>query len=717
MQRFTLVVMALALALALAACGASEQDATTAAELNSPAVKNEILWDTWGVPHIYGDSDVAVFKGMGWAQMESHGDLLLRLYGEGRGRAAEYWGEEHLESDRYVRKMGIPARGQAWLELQTPEMRANIEAFAEGINNYARQHPERIADDVEVVLPVTASDVLAHVNRVLHFTFVTRGVLQQADQALSQSVGEVAYTPEQDDQVPGSNAWAIAPSKSASGNPLLVATPHLPWEGLYLFYEQHLVGPDFDVYGSSLIGFPNITIGFNDRLGWTHTVNTYDGADLFNLTVEGNGYQFGDEVREFDTRTETILVKTNDGGTREEALVVKSSVHGPVVAEEGDRAIALRVAGLDRAGAISEWWDMSRASTLQEFETALKRLQYPMFNVLYADADGHIFYLFNGVVPERPFGDVATWRGAVDGSDPSTLWNSYLPYDKLPRVVDPANGWLQNANDPPWTTTAPQSLSADDFPAYLAPERMRGRAQRSTRMLLNDESITFDEAVAYKHDTRVELADRVLDDLLAAVAASTNARAKEAATVLAQWDRTVNANNRGGLLFEAWLTRWMSNPANWATPWSADSPVDTPAGIADTSVAVAYLVEAAGEVEGKYGALDTIWSDVRRARRNGIDLPVGGASGYPLGVFRVAGFIEAEEQKRTVFFGDSYYSVMEFTPEGVRAKVLTAYGNATQPHSPHNGDQLELFSRKEMRPVWKARADVEANTASRTEIQ
>ncbi|HKJ03019.1 MAG TPA: penicillin acylase family protein, partial [Longimicrobiales bacterium] len=158
-----LLVCALA-ALGVAAC---------ARATSSGPSRDEILWDTWGVPHVYGTTDEAVFRGQGWAQMRSHGDLILRLYGQARGRAAEYWGPQYLDSDRWVRTMGIPRRGEAWLASQSPGFRRNLEAFAQGMNDYARAHPDRLDDAAEQVLPVTAADVLAHGNRVIHFTFVT----------------------------------------------------------------------------------------------------------------------------------------------------------------------------------------------------------------------------------------------------------------------------------------------------------------------------------------------------------------------------------------------------------------------------------------------------------------------------------------------------------------------------------------------------------------
>ena len=114
------------------------------------------------MPHIFADDTVNLFYAFGWAQMHAHGDLLLRLYGQARGRAAEYWGERYLESDRLLRTIGTPGRAGEWYAAQSPDFRANLDAFAAGINAYARQHPERLADEVQVVLAVTSEDVLAH---------------------------------------------------------------------------------------------------------------------------------------------------------------------------------------------------------------------------------------------------------------------------------------------------------------------------------------------------------------------------------------------------------------------------------------------------------------------------------------------------------------------------------------------------------------------------
>ena len=665
-------------------------------------ISAEILWDRWGVPHVFADNDPSLFYAFAWAQMHSHGNLILRLYGQARGRAAEYWGPDYLDSDRWVRTVGIPERAEQWWRAQSPTFRNYLRAFADGINAYARKHPERIADDVEVVLPVRPVDVLAHTQRVIHFTFV----------ANPREIARLRRRSERG----GSNAWAIGPRRSASGHAMLLANPHLPWSDLFLFYEVHLIGPDVNAYGATLVGMPNLGIAFNQHLGWTHTVNTYDGSDLYALTPTKDGYMWNGKPKPFDVERQVIQVKQADGSLRQEPLVIRRSVHGPVVAQRGGKLIALRVAGLDRPDMMAQYWDMMRARNLAEFEKALQRMQLPMFNVVYADRDGHIFYLFNGQVPVRPRGDWQLWRGIVPGESSATLWNRTHRYSELPRLADPTTGWLQNANDPPWTCTIPQVLKADQFPKYMAPRFMHLRAQRSARMLMEDDDITLDELVQYKLSTRMEAAERLLDDLIPAARKHGGDLAQRAADVLAKWDRCADSDSRGAVLFAWWYLQEMrpSGPtaANvFATPWSPDQPTTTPDHLADPKRAVKALESAAAKVQAQYGTLDVPWGKVFRLRAKGIDLPANGATGG-LGAFRVVQYGRGDDGRFEARGGDSYVAAIEFS-NPVRARVLLSYGNSTQPGSPHAYDQLPLFAKKKLRPAWLTRAQIEKHLESR----
>jgi acyl-homoserine-lactone acylase len=682
----------------------------------APESSAEILWDTWGVPHVYAESDEALFRAFGRAQMESHGELLLELYAQARGRAAEVRGEEGLESDRWVRTMGIYPRARQWYEDQTPGFRRILDAFAAGINDYADEPTAGLSERSRSVLPVSAVDVLAHAQRVVQFSFVGRP--RAVGQAAQLVAGE------------GSSAWAIAPARSASGRSMLLINPHLAWAGEQLFYEVHLNGPGVGCYGVTLVGFPVVVIGFNDRLGWTHTVNTLDGADSYELALVDGGYLYDGEPRAFESEQQTLLVRRDDGTFREEPLTIRRSVQGPVIAEGNGKAVAYRVAGLDASGMLEQWWDMSRAADLEAFEAALSRLQVPVFNVLYADRDGHILYVFNGRVPKRPGGTYLDWLGAVSGDTSETLWTDYLSYHELPRVLDPPSGWLQNANDPPWTSTFPAALDPARYPPFLAPQFMHFRAQQSASLLAADQSISFEELVAYKHWTVMLLADRLVDDLVAAAREHGSATARAAAEVLAEWDRTADADSRGAVLFERWAERMeLGRTAflldedsrqlmreTFVKPWDPGAPFTTPAGLKDPERASAVLDAVAREIVDEYGTLSVAWGEVHRLRYGGWDLPANGGDGDPTGLFRTVWFGPSEAGVDTVVGGDAFYAAVEFS-QPVRARVLLAYGNATREGSPHVGDQIESFARKEMRAPWLTRAEVEAHLESRETVR
>ncbi|MFM2060619.1 MAG: hypothetical protein RLZZ507_289 [Cyanobacteriota bacterium] len=655
----------------------------------------EILWDTYGIPHIYANKSENAFKAFGWAQMQSHGNLLLRLYGQARGKASEYWGEKYLDSDKWVLTMDVPKRANSWYEKQSPEFRSYLDAFATGINNYAQENPDLIDDQVKVVLPVTPQDVLSHLQRVLLYTFIV-------------DPGRIANINDKK-SAPGSNGWAIAPKHSANNKAMLLANPHLPWGDLFLWYEAQITAPGIDAYGATLVGIPVLAIAFNDNLGWTHTVNTHDGWDVYELKLQKDGYLFDNKVLPFQTNNFFLKVKQKNGSFREQLLTIKNSIHGPVISEKNSKAVALRVVGQDRPGILEQWWDMSKAQNLTAFEKVVQRLQLPMFTIMYADQEGHIMHLFNGLVPVRKEGDFKYWQGVIPGDTSKTLWTKFHPYQDLPKVIDPSSGWLQNANDAPWTTTFPIAIKADNYPSYIAPRGpMYFRAQRSAKMLAEDESISFEEMIAYKHSTRMEFADRILDDLIPA-AQQGNELAKQATEVLKKWDRQANANSKGAVLFAAWADKLDFDTA-FSQPWNENQPLTTPDGLANPQAAVELLEKVTKEIKATYGSLDVSWGEVFRLRVGNLDLPANGSDGY-LGTFRVVDFAPAEGRFQSVG-GDSFVAAVEFS-QPVRAMALNSYGNATQPGSSHISDQLPLFAEKKLHPVWRTKPEINQHLEGR----
>ncbi len=160
-------------------------------------------------------------------------------------------------------------------------------------------------------------------------------------------------------------------------------------------------------------------------------------------------------------------------------------------------------------------------------------MQLPMFNVVYADdAPATSPTCLRAMLPVRPEGNWRFWRTPVDGSRSALIWNSTHPYEDLPKLANPGTGFLQNANDPPWTCTYPPALNPDNYPAYMSARGVSMRPQHALNMIRSDSSITFDDLLAFKHNTRLETADRFLDDLLAAVEQYPDTAAIRAAAVL-----------------------------------------------------------------------------------------------------------------------------------------------------------------------------------------
>lgn len=651
-----------------------------------------IAWDGWGVPHITAQNAEDLFYAQGWAQMHNHANLILRLYGRSRGKGAEYWGEGMLQDDLLVHSLHFEELAEAWEKEQDPETKGLLDAFVNGMNAYAKAHPKAIHKENRQVLPLSRKDVNMHSMFVVFTRFIAGGELRTVQQWSSM----------------GSNAYAIAPSRSASGNALLLQNPHLPWSNEFLFFESHLMLNEKNMYGSTLVGLPGISIGFNDHLGWTHTNNTIDNADTYELELHEGGYLLDGEQMEFEAIEKTIRVKQPDGSLLPEEITVMKTVHGPVVGKKEDKVIALRMVGLDRPDMLLQWWRMSSSTTFDEFESALKMAQIGFWNVIYADKEGNIFYLFNGLVPKRDEGDWAFWNGLIPGGKSEHVWTEMHGYDELPRLKNPETGWVQNANDPPWTSTYPVVLRPGDYPPYMAPVGASFRPQRALRMIAEDSLITFEELIDYSHSTRMEYADRVLGDLFEAIDASGSSKAKEAMEVLQKWDRKTEVESRGAVLFYLWTTKFnVNDAANYRIPWSLEDPYNTPRGIAYPQKAVELLEEAAQEMEATYGALDVAWGDFYRLEKGDKAFPANGGP-ERLGIFRVAGAAKSDDQM-VVSSGDSWVGVIEFG-DSVKAKVLLSYGNASQPGSPHNGDQLELFSNKELRDAWFTREEVEANT-------
>lgn len=694
------LVSAVVLGVMLAAC----QSSSAVAPPPTPSQGTEILWDRFGVPHIFAPDHASLFQAYGYAQMEAHAELLVRLYAQARGRGAEFYGAEYLDSDRWVRTNGLPDTARQWAKGQSADFAPLIESFARGLNAWATEHAAELSAEAKAVLPLTVEDVYAHGLRTIHYDWVV---------SPRRLEGRLARW---EDDVHGSNEWAIGPARSATGKALLMSNSHLQWGDIHTYFEVQLTAPGVTSYGAVWVGFPVLRQCFTEHVGWTQTTNNPAESDLYALVEKDGGYVLDGQVKPFDTHVETLKVRQTDGTVKEESLTVRRSVHGPVVAERQGMPIAMKVVALDRPKLFEQFWRMGLAKDYAEWDAAMRMQQLPLFNTAYADRDGHIAYVYNATLPVHPTGDYRFWQGVVPGDRSDLIATDIVPYDQVPKVLDPPEGWVQNSNDMPWTSTYPMLLDPANFAAgFAAPQGITQRAQRGIRILSTaPPKITFEDVKRGKLSTRVETADQFVDEIVATAKARGTARARRAADVLATWDRQAEVDSDGMLLFFKFMTaagQTFGEIGGFKVPTDDKRPLDTPRGFKDPAKAMALLDRVAGEVEQEYGALAVKWGDVLRFRRGTADVPGNGAPS-PLGAIRTIGVSPFKDGKVEAVSGDTFYAIIEYsTPQ--RGEVLLNYGNWSKAGSKHIEDQLPLASRKEMRPMWRTRADIEANLESR----
>lgn len=667
---FIRMASVITMALIFSACNSVNKDRIT-----------EILWDDYGIPHIYSSNTQEMYYAFGWAQMHNHGNLLMKLYGQARGCASEYWGVDYLESDFKIHLFKIPDLSERVYQHQDSEIQACLDAFVNGINDYADAHPEDLDENMKQVLPVTTVDVIAHTLRVINLEFL-------GAQDLYMAV-KLAHA--------GSNAVAIGPAKSASGNAMLVINPHLPWSDFYTWFETHLNAGDYSTYGIALVGTPSLAMAFNDYSGWALTINPMDASDRYELILKEDGYLLDGEIFPFDKKKITIKVRQEDGNVVDQEIELLYSKHGPVIIRDGKKAYAVRIAGMENNGIIEQFIRMSKAKNFREFEDALKMMQIPMFNIIYADKEGNIFYLFNGNVPVRSEGDFSFWNGTIDGSKSKYIWDNIHSYKDLPKLLNPPTGFLQNCNEAPWSCTFPFILNPEDYPPYMSSGGfLFFRQQRSIKMLKDDMSITYDELTDYKHNTEMEAANRFLDDLLSAIENNPDSLVSEAGRILRQWDRKTETTSRGAVLFAAWWDKM--NNSMFKIPWNSDEPLSTPDGLKDERQVVSLLKAASKEIIAKYGALDIAWGEIYRFKMDGFDYPANGGPGDHYGLFRTIYYTDIPGNRKAAVAGETFIAVVEFG-EKIKAMVSLSYGNASQEGSRHKGDQLKDLSDKVLRPA------------------
>ncbi len=705
-----------------AVCAAVLADHPRAAD-RPAAARVEITRDSFGVPHIAAEDQEAIGFGLGYAQAEDHIEAIARQVLEARGTAAAVFGRSEADQDFAMRRAGNLEQARAHMGDLDSMYRDVLSGFAAGVNHYAARHrarlpawiPEVSDADFVAITRAGAAGALgsASLARALEAKFGKGGARPPAASAID--LGEDALA-----DAPGSNALALAGSKTTSGRPILLGNPHLRWSSLY--WEAHVtIRGHLDFYGSTLAGLPWLRAGFNDRLGYVQTNNAADLADLFALPIDPanpDRYKFDGRSRPLLRQEITIDVRQDDGTIEKETRRFWVSHLGPIVYRNGNFAFAYRSTALDAYRFFEGFWRLSHARSLRDFRQVMEKRLMPSSNFTYADAAGNILYVWNARLPRRVAG--ISYALDVPAANDRYVWSALHKSSELPQMLNPRGGYVQNANNPPWFVSRIDPLVEARYPQYVERGELGMRPQLALELLGAREKFSPDDVLDLKFSPRLLLAERVKADLLAAAdAASPSSEALgEGREIIAAWDCTASASSVGTVLFQRFWERYrqaLGSREPFAQPWDAERPYDTPFGLADRGAAARALEGAVIAVREAHGTARVAYGDVNRFRFSGIDLAGDGASGQ-LGAYRVVQFDLATDGRTREAgrpdpageyrgFGDAWILLVHFT-RPVAARSVLVYGQSSRPDSPHALDQVRLYATHQLRPVWFYPADV-----------
>ncbi|GAB3688382.1 penicillin acylase family protein [Spirosoma flavus] len=699
---------------------------TDVARWQQQARQITITRDTWGIPHISGKTDADVIFGVLYTQCEDDFARVEMNYIDAIGRLAEVEGESALYHDLRARLFLDSTQAIAIYKKSPDWMKKLLNAFADGTNYYLYTHPNvkpRLLTRFQPWMPLMFSEGSIGGNISVVSTERLKAFYEH--NKFTSSIND--FDKYENDPV-GSNGFAIAPSKSATKNAMLLINPHTSF---YFRSEVHLTSQEgLNAYGAVTWGQFFIYQGFNEYCGWMHTSSGADSMDEYLETVEKKGdayfYRYGTADKPIRTQKIRLPYKS-DSGKRYKNFTMYWTEHGPVVGEKDGKWISVAMMNTP-LNALEQSYLRTKAKGYESYKEVMKLNGNASNNTVFADRDGNIAYWHGNFMPKRDPG--FDWSLPVDGSNPKTSWKGLHKVEEIVQIRNPASGWIQNCNSTPFTVSGSSSPAQNKYPDYMAPDAENYRGINAVRVLSQKSNFTLDTLIAAANDPHLAGFDELIPALISAyqrVAGESEAAGKdvaEAIQTLKNWNKCYGTTSIGTTLAIYWGEK-IQKMARGRVP--ADQRLDfqrfTTFVIEKTTPQekVTTLTETLAELTRDFGTWKTPWGDINRYQRltgniqetyddQKPSIPVGFTPSTWGSLAAFGARTAPNTKKRYGYVGNSFVAVVEFGKK-VKARSVVTGGQDSRPGDPHFTDQAPLYCAGKFKDVWFYPEDIKQHVA------
>jgi acyl-homoserine-lactone acylase len=674
--------------------------------------------DKWGIPHVTGKRDADAVFGLLYAQAEDDFKRIELNYINALGRLAEVEGEAELWRDLRMKLFINPVELQAKYATCPPWLKQLMIGFADGLNFYLHTHPEvkpRLIRHFEPWMALAFSEGSIG-GDIENIELPELGAFYGKQVVASKSVPPLALAAEQVLPEPrGSNGFALAPGRTANGHAMLLINPHTSF---YFRPEVQVTSQQgLNAYGAVTWGQFFVYQGFNAHNGWMHTSNGADVIDEYLLTVtEKNGkysYLYEGKQRAMKEVLLKLPYKTANGlATRQ--ITAYFSQHGPVVRAVDGKWIAVKLMQ-EPVKALMQSYLRTKTKNYAGFTKVMALRANSSNNTVYADGDGNIAYFHGNFVPRRNTN--FDWRRPVDGSLRATEWQGIHPVKDTIKIFNPANGWLQNTNNWPFSASGANSPRVQDYPRYMWSEPENARGLHAVKVLKNAQKLTLDGLIKLAYDNELTYFESLLPALFRAYDGAPEQSLAAQIAALRGWDMRSTLSSVPTSLAIYWAQDLVAQHKDAAL--TQDQPVLDYLPTLPGAQLLAALTRASERLHADFGNWQTPWGEINRFQRLSGEVTAQYDDSKPSfavpfasgnwGSLAAFGMTTKQSTKRIYGNrGNSFVAVVEFGPHVV-AKSILAGGQSSDPNSAHFNDQGEMYSKGQFKDVLFYPEDVARN--------